>query len=316
MYNAAACIRRTIHSILQLGLHDYEIICVDDASKDETAALVSDIAQQYSVIQCITLEENKGVSHARNIGVQHASKDFIYFVDADDCCTQTFFKHVNLACDIVIGQHTIVRNGQTQDAFNFGFKGTLNKQAIRALSKAYLLNPVGNSIIVHCWGKLYRRQFLYQHQILFNERMSIYEDIDFIARCLHHANHIEIASHNTYQKNMTADSLSNNFVRFPFSYQHAIQVLANDVGESFNDAHLLYITANSHFIIRSLSLAKSLALADICAFIKKLQSELQHVDYKKINNRLMYWIIRSRIYKIAPLTGAILRIDYLLKNKR
>ena len=77
-YNAAKYIKESIESVLQQDYSNLEIILVDDGSTDETAKIV----QQYDV-QYI-YQENKGVSAARNTGLQAANGIFIASIDADD----------------------------------------------------------------------------------------------------------------------------------------------------------------------------------------------------------------------------------------
>lgn len=81
-YNRAAVIRRAIDSILRQTYSSYEILVIDDGSADETKSIVTDI--QDARIRYIALEENRGVAHARNVGIQEAKYDYIAFLDSDD----------------------------------------------------------------------------------------------------------------------------------------------------------------------------------------------------------------------------------------
>ena len=80
-FNAAATIRQALSSCMQQSFPSLEIIVVDDASTDGTARLVKEAG---SAVRLIRLEENKGVSHARNAGWQAACGDYIAFLDSDD----------------------------------------------------------------------------------------------------------------------------------------------------------------------------------------------------------------------------------------
>lgn len=81
-YNRANVIKRAIDSVLRQTYNSYEIIVVDDGSTDETGLLIADI--QDARIRYIALEENRGVAHARNVGIQEARYDYIAFLDSDD----------------------------------------------------------------------------------------------------------------------------------------------------------------------------------------------------------------------------------------
>ena len=79
-YNSAAFIENCIASLLNQSIKNIEIIVVDDASTDDTV----DILKKYSTIKVIKLDENRGTYHARNVGIQHSSGEFITFQDSDD----------------------------------------------------------------------------------------------------------------------------------------------------------------------------------------------------------------------------------------
>lgn len=81
LYNKCSHIGRALKSILNQTFQDFEVIVVDDGSTDEGAAVVKLSAdQRIKLIQ----QENRGVSSARNRGVNEASAELIAFLDADD----------------------------------------------------------------------------------------------------------------------------------------------------------------------------------------------------------------------------------------
>lgn len=78
-YNAEATIQQTIRSVLSQTYKNYEIIVVDDGSRDATAEIV----RQYDTVRYI-YQENQGVSAARNRGLRESKGEWIAFLDADD----------------------------------------------------------------------------------------------------------------------------------------------------------------------------------------------------------------------------------------
>ncbi|MCK5354811.1 MAG: glycosyltransferase family 2 protein [Methyloprofundus sp.] len=79
-YNRCSSLKRALHSVLQQTVCPDEIIVVDDGSTDDTLQMLStEFPQVHSISQ-----ENKGVSAARNTGIQHAQGDWIAFLDSDD----------------------------------------------------------------------------------------------------------------------------------------------------------------------------------------------------------------------------------------
>lgn len=81
-YNREKEITRAISSILRQTYSKYEIIIVDDGSTDSTQQVIGKI--EDSRIRYIKLDQNQGVAHARNVGIQEAKYDYIAFLDSDD----------------------------------------------------------------------------------------------------------------------------------------------------------------------------------------------------------------------------------------
>jgi len=80
-YNRVATLERALNSVLEQTFSATQIIVVDDASTDDTPAL---LARYSSHIEIITNEKNSGVSFSRNAGIQKARGEWIAFLDSDD----------------------------------------------------------------------------------------------------------------------------------------------------------------------------------------------------------------------------------------
>lgn len=105
LYNKEHCIRETLSSILSQSYKDFEIVVVNDGSKDNSVAVVESICD--SRIRIIN-KENEGVSKTRNRGIEEARGEWVLFLDADDImcegCLQAFmelnsqFPEANILC--------------------------------------------------------------------------------------------------------------------------------------------------------------------------------------------------------------------------
>ncbi|MBR4338473.1 MAG: glycosyltransferase family 2 protein [Bacteroidaceae bacterium] len=84
VYNAADTLSRCLDSLLAQTLSDIQIICIDDASTDDSPAILARYAAADSRITTLRLPENSGQAHARNCGLPFAQGDFIGMADADD----------------------------------------------------------------------------------------------------------------------------------------------------------------------------------------------------------------------------------------
>ena len=82
-YNAGAYLSACLDSLFAQSMRDFEVIFVDDGSRDDSLALARRYAERDARIHVIS-QENQGVSAARNLGLAHARGEWITFVDGDD----------------------------------------------------------------------------------------------------------------------------------------------------------------------------------------------------------------------------------------
>lgn len=90
-YNVMDCLERCINSIRKQTCPNMEIIIVDDGSTDNTGALAEKLAMMDKRIK-VFHKENGGSSSARNLGLEHASGEYIGFVDSDDYIEPTMYE--------------------------------------------------------------------------------------------------------------------------------------------------------------------------------------------------------------------------------
>ncbi|MDG4820296.1 glycosyltransferase family 2 protein [Asanoa sp. WMMD1127] len=76
-----------LDSILGQGFDDLELVAVDDASDDGSAAILADYAARDSRVRVLTLPVNRGLGAARNAGLAASTGDYVWFVDSDDWLT-------------------------------------------------------------------------------------------------------------------------------------------------------------------------------------------------------------------------------------
>lgn len=83
-YNAEKYIERALRSICDQSYKNLEIIVIDDASTDATALQIASIIEADERIRIISLRVNGGIAHARQVGLESTSHDWLLFFDADD----------------------------------------------------------------------------------------------------------------------------------------------------------------------------------------------------------------------------------------
>jgi teichuronic acid biosynthesis glycosyltransferase TuaG len=92
-FNSSKFIAETIQSVQNQTYKNWEMIIVDDASTDETEAIVRAIIEKDNRIQFYKLDENSGPAVARNTGIEKASGDYMTFIDADDIWFPNFIEN-------------------------------------------------------------------------------------------------------------------------------------------------------------------------------------------------------------------------------
>ena len=83
IYNVEQYLEDCLNSVIAQTYPDYEVICVNDGSTDGSLAILEDFQKKYNQVKVIT-QHNKGLSGARNAGIQAAKGDYLFFLDSDD----------------------------------------------------------------------------------------------------------------------------------------------------------------------------------------------------------------------------------------
>lgn len=89
VYNAERFIKETIDSIIQQTYKNWELLLVDDCSKDTSANIIKEYIDKDERIKYIKLEQNSGAALARNRGIELSNGRYVCFLDADDKWTNT-----------------------------------------------------------------------------------------------------------------------------------------------------------------------------------------------------------------------------------
>ena len=114
---------RCLDSIKQQTFANFEVICVNDGSRDDSLKIIKSYAQLDRRFSCINISINRGVSIARNIGIAAASGEYISFIDPDDAIEPNFYEKLydnakSENFDVVKGSRLrITNNGNIDSEF-------------------------------------------------------------------------------------------------------------------------------------------------------------------------------------------------------
>lgn len=116
-YNAALYLEETLESVLNQTIDGYEVIVVNDGSKDNTLEILQEYEKKYAILNVID-KENGGPSSARNAGLDVAKGEYIFFFDSDDILELTALEGmyntaVSKRAELVIAGYDIFDNYTT-----------------------------------------------------------------------------------------------------------------------------------------------------------------------------------------------------------
>lgn len=173
VYNVSQYITKCLDSIYEQTYQNIELILVDDCSTDASMNIVYDyLAHHDSLdVHIIAHQKNRGLSAARNSGMEKASGEYIYFLDSDDYitpdCIEALVKPLyHKKYDVVVGDYQY-SNDENSD---------LKLQNVE-LSGQQILDSYANGLwYVMAWNKLCRKDFLLDNHLTFEEGY-LHEDV-------------------------------------------------------------------------------------------------------------------------------------------
>lgn len=183
VFNAEAYLGACIESVLSQSYRNVELILVDDGSTDGSLQLCRSWEADPRVRICST--ENHGVSHARNLGLELASGEWVMFLDSDDYLLENALEGLMALASPevreIIADYTdgpVPQHTPRQEA--------VEAQAVRTMA----LDPINNHLLPEfyglkpmslaaCWAKLYRSSTVRENGLRFREDLRLSEDTLF-----------------------------------------------------------------------------------------------------------------------------------------
>lgn len=202
VYNVQDYLTEALNSLVNQTYGEMEIILVNDGSTDNSGLICEQYHEQYPSLIRLIAQENKGLSEARNTGLNNASGEYVIFFDSDDSCSEKMVELLVNAIrvtksDIVISNLAKCNSG----------KLTVFQKAETVLED--ILNqrtPFTHS----AWGKLYSATLFVEGRNRFRHGIY-YEDLEFFPRVIEDCNliaHLDLQLYH-YRQDRT-DSIINS----------------------------------------------------------------------------------------------------------
>lgn len=203
VYKAENFIDRCIESLLQQTFSDIKVICVNDASPDDSIKILNDYAKKDDRVVVIEHKENKGAGAARNTGLNYIFKnipdvEYISLIDADDRIEKNTYERAYSEA-----------KKSNADILNFNFLPSTYWQ-YKTEATADPIDYVGNCVeaifdhkefytFIVCWSKLYRRELL--RDLCFSNQ-KFFEDGSFAYKVLPRAKKMRVIPDTLYYYNI------------------------------------------------------------------------------------------------------------------
>ena len=224
-YNSEKYVKACLDSVVnQKTNFDYEVICVNDGSTDNTLEILKDYESKYDFIKTIS-QENQGLSRSRNNALNIARGQYIVFLDSDDMLTDN-------AIDVVVKDMTkhqmdvlyfdssvFFDNKEIEEKFKRKYpqNGYYRPSPQKILSGPQLFNFLysKNRIVFPACLQAVKKEFLVDNKISFMPNV-LYEDNVFSMQVLLSAYRTGVEEMKLYKRRIREDSIVTSFK----SYNH------------------------------------------------------------------------------------------------
>lgn len=155
--NAEGFMEAAIAQLAQQTLSDFEVVVVDDASTDQTPEMLKEWATNDARVRLLRNNEQQGVAACRNLAVQHAKGEYIWFTDCDDHWSprilQTLVEEATKTeADVVLCRALVTRAHANAKTSELGAQGPDVHSPVEAVGQL-----LRGEIQGHLWNKLFRR---------------------------------------------------------------------------------------------------------------------------------------------------------------
>ncbi|MFR2010918.1 MAG: glycosyltransferase family 2 protein [Christensenellales bacterium] len=210
VYNCEKYIARCLESIIKQTLKEIEIICINDASGDDSFDILNNYQKKDSRIKIIHMPVNKGAGLCRNKGLELASGEYIHFVDADDymmldACEKLYNHMKEKNGDICFHKIKIISENKNNESSVS--QGILEKYDGSYIGTGLLDEFVkNNEFFLYPWSVIFKRKLINENKLTFSS-LLIGEGGEFVLKALVRAKSASVLDEVLYYYNVHEDSI-------------------------------------------------------------------------------------------------------------
>lgn len=212
IYNVQKYVGKCVDSLCSQSFHDFEIILVDDGSKDDSGRICDEYASKFSFIKVIH-KENGGIVSARQAGVEQSSGIYISCIDGDDWVSIDYFERFKQVIDTYHPDVICCGYYEAYSEVNIAIKHPnregfyVREDLEKEIFPMLLCNSGGLSFSSSLWAKVFRKE-IYQQQQLVSVRVSMGEDEACVKPTIFHSNSMFLFNEPLYYYRQNQDSVT------------------------------------------------------------------------------------------------------------
>ena len=196
-YNAEKTLAKCLESILKQNYSDFEVVIINDGSKDRTLEIAEKFSKKEQIINVFS-QENKGVSAARNKALEIAKGEFFCWIDSDDFVSENHLSDLVDGIDAKLGDSVMVMQNlnfipSNQDLEVQFIDGIITKKEYKKLFSDFNIENYG----YNC-GKLFNLTIIRENNLSFDPQITISEDLIFMLQYLKYVDYVHIIPGKTY----------------------------------------------------------------------------------------------------------------------
>ena len=288
IYNVEQYLKESLESVLCQSFQDYEIICINDGSTDNSLNVLKKYAEQDSRIKILN-QDNKGQGAARNLGINNAIGEIIIFLDPDDILEENAFDTIYKSF-----QKTKANIIQFDYKEFYDYSNKIKNRSLKqSVKKVYKFNlkslqeyvPQKFSLLrfirMCCWDKAYKRDFIEKNDIRFALSKHA-EDHIFVQKALFFAKKIFYINKYLYKYRIRANSAVNKVSEENFCIFDNLELTKQFLIENH-----LYPQKQQEYYDYALNLMywhyNNIPENKKSEYVNKVQNTLSKSDYEKFN---------------------------------
>jgi len=286
MYNVEKYIVQCIDSITNQSHKNIEVLLIDDGSPDNSGSIADEYSKKDTRIKVLHIE-NKGVSAARNLGINKSTGEYIVFVDGDDYLAVDYIEYmysliIKTGSDFVISKNCFKFPSDDQQIENDKIETYTPEEAATAL-----LYP--GFIDIGSWNKMFNRGFLIKNKITFPEEFYMGEGLNFIITAAQLSKCVGVGKKRVYFYRRDNINSATTALSIP-KYINALAAIDNIEKNSTIQTNQFRCSLKHHRCLTTFA-----ALCEILASKSKKDYQKEYKHYLSVIRKAAFSLIKARI---------------------